>query len=127
MARMVRGEIISLKTRDFVFAAKAAGATPFRVLFHHLLPNALGVIIVYATLTVPVIILQEAFLSFLGLTVPGQEHSWGTLISEGLDAVNPVKICWWLVAFPGIAISLTLLALNFLGDGLRDAFDPKKA
>ncbi|MBL8027624.1 MAG: ABC transporter permease [Fibrobacteres bacterium] len=125
MARMVRGEILSLKTRDFVAAARASGASPSRILFRHLLPNTLGVIIVYATLTVPVIILQEAFLSFLGLTVPGQEHSWGALISEGLDAVNPVKIRWWLVVFPGAAISSTLLALNFLGDGLRDAFDPK--
>lgn len=125
MARMVRGEILSLKNRDFIAAARAAGATPFRILFNHLLPNTLGIIIVYATLTVPVVILQEAFLSFLGLTVPGQEHSWGALISEGLDAVNPVKIRWWLVAFPGMAISSTLLALNFLGDGLRDAFDPK--
>jgi oligopeptide transport system permease protein len=124
---MVRGEILSLKTRDFVSAAKAAGSSPFRILFHHLLPNTLGVVIVYATLTVPVIILQEAFLSFLGLTVPGQEHSWGSLISEGLDAVNPVKMRWWLVVFPGIAISSTLLALNFIGDGLRDAFDPKTA
>ncbi len=125
MARMVRGEVMAIKSRDFIAAAVASGASPLRLLIYHFLPNISGVVIVYATLTVPVVMLQEAFLSFLGLTVPGQEHSWGVLISEGLDAVNPVKIRWWLITFPGAAISLTLLALNFLGDGLRDAFDPK--
>jgi len=127
MARVVRGQVLTLKERDFVSAARASGAGPLRIIAIHILPSALGMIIVYATLTVPVIILQEAFLSFLGLTVPGQEHSWGALINEGIDAVNPVKISWWLVLFPGSALSVTLLALNFLGDGLRDAFDPKKA
>lgn len=127
MARVVRGQVLSLRERDFVAAARATGAGPLRILGRHILPNVAGIVIVYATLTVPVIILQEAFLSFLGLTVPGQEHSWGVLVSEGIDALNPVKVAWWLIVFPGAAISSTLLALNFLGDGLRDAYDPRKA
>ncbi len=127
MSRVVRGEVLSLKERDFVNAARAIGGSHGRILFSHILPNILSIVIVYATLTVPVIILQEAFLSFLGLTVPGQEHSWGMLINEGIDAINPVKISWWLILFPGLFLTSTLLALNFLGDGLRDAFDPKKA
>ncbi|MFH0920795.1 MAG: ABC transporter permease [Fibrobacterota bacterium] len=126
MARVVRGQVLSLKERDFVSAARASGAGTFRILWKHLLPNTLGVVVIYATLTVPVIVLQEAFLSFLGLTVPGQEHSWGMLINEGIDAVNPVKIAWWLICFPGFFLSATLLSLNFLGDGLRDALDPKE-
>jgi oligopeptide transport system permease protein len=125
MSRVVRGQVLTLKERDFVSAARASGAGAGRILFRHLLPNLLGIIIVYATLTVPVIILQEAFLSFLGLTVPGQEHSWGMLINEGIDAVNPVRISWWLIVFPGLFLTGTLLALNFIGDGLRDAFDPR--
>ncbi len=125
MARMVRGQILSLKERDFVSAARAVGAGPIRIVSRHLLPNALGIVIVYATLTVPVIILQESFLSFLGLTVPGQEHSWGTLLSEAVECVNPVNISWWLIVFPGSALTATLLALNFLGDGLRNALDPR--
>lgn len=125
MSRVVRGQVLTLKERDFVGAARASGAGAGRILFRHLLPNLLGIIIVYATLTVPVIILQEAFLSFLGLTVPGQEHSWGMLINEGIDAVNPVRISWWLIVFPGLFLTGTLLALNFIGDGLRDAFDPR--
>ena len=127
MSRVVRGEVLSLKERDYVSAARALGGSSGRIIFRHLLPNVLSIIIVYATLTVPVIILQEAFLSFLGLTVPGQEHSWGMLINEGMDAINPVKISWWLILFPGLFLSGTLLSLNFVGDGLRDAFDPKKA
>jgi oligopeptide transport system permease protein len=126
MSRVVRGEILSLKERDFVLAARAMGGNTWRIVRHHLLPNLAGIIAVYTTLTVPIIVLQEAFLSFLGLTVPGQEHSWGTLINEGIDAVNPVKISWWLIVFPGLAISATLLALNFIGDGLRDAWDPRE-
>ena len=126
MARMVRGQVLSLKERDFVSAALASGAGHLRILWKHLLPNTLGVVVVYATLTVPVIVLQEAFLSFLGLTVPGQEHSWGMLINEGIDAVNPVKISWWLICFPGFFLTATLLSLNFIGDGLRDALDPRE-
>jgi oligopeptide transport system permease protein len=127
MSRVVRGEVLSLKERDYVSAAKALGGSHGRIIIRHLLPNVLSIIIVYATLTVPVIILQEAFLSFLGLTVPGQEHSWGMLINEGIDAINPVKISWWLILFPGLFLTATLLSLNFMGDGLRDVFDPKKA
>lgn len=127
MSRVVRGEVLTLKERDYVNAARTLGGSHTRILLRHLLPNVLSIIIVYATLTVPVIILQEAFLAFLGLTVPGQEHSWGMLINEAIDAINPVKISWWLIFFPGIFLTVTLLSLNFLGDGLRDAFDPKKA
>ena len=127
MSRVVRGEVLTLKERDYVNAARALGGNHIRILLRHLLPNVLSIIIVYATLTVPVIILQEAFLAFLGLTVPGQEHSWGMLINEGIDAINPVKVSWWLILFPGTFLTMTLLSLNFLGDGLRDAFDPKKA
>jgi oligopeptide transport system permease protein len=126
MSRVVRGQILTLKERDFISAARAAGAGASRIIFRHLFPNLIGIIIIYATLTVPIIVLQEAFLSFLGLTVPGQEHSWGMLIFEGIDAINPVKISWWLIVFPGCAITFTLLALNFIGDGLRDAFDPRE-
>jgi len=125
MARVVRGQVLSLKERDYISAVRALGGNTSRILFRHLLPNLLGIIVVYATLTVPVIILQEAFLAFLGLTVPGQEHSWGMLINEGIDAINPVRISWWLIVFPGMFLTLTLLTLNFLGDGLRDAFDPR--
>lgn len=127
MSRMVRGEILTLKNRDYIQAARALGGSHLRIILQHLLPNVLSIIVVYATLTVPVIILQEAFLSFLGLTVPGQEHSWGMLINEGIDAINPVKISWWLIFFPGLFLFSTLLSLNFLGDGLRDALDPKRA
>jgi oligopeptide transport system permease protein len=129
MARIVRGQILSLKERDFVTALRSCGASPARIVFLHLIPNCLGVICVYATLTVPGIILQEAFLSFIGISfeVRGSDGvmkpiaSWGTLISEGAKVVDTAP---WLLLYPALFFSLTLLAINFLGDGLRDAFDP---
>ena len=122
MARIVRGQILSLKGQTFVEAARALGAGDGAVLFRHLVPNTLGPVIVYTTLTVPAVILQEAFLSFLGLGVQPPDASWGTLVSDG---ARVLAIFPWLVIFPGIALSLTLLAFNFLGDGLRDALDPQ--
>jgi oligopeptide transport system permease protein len=121
MARIVRGQVLSLKNQTFVEAARALGAGDLAIIFRHIVPNTLGPVIVYTTLTVPAIILQEAFLSFLGLGVQPPNASWGTLVSDGarLIALFP-----WLVVFPGIALSLTLLCFNFLGDGLRDALDP---
>lgn len=120
-ARIVRGQVVSLKAREFVEAARVLGAGPFRIILRHIVPNLLGVVIVYATLNVPAVMLQEAFLSFLGLGVEHPMPSWGTLIAEG---ARSMEVCPWLMVFPAITFSLTLLALNFLGDGLRDALDP---
>ena len=121
MARIVRGQVLSLKQQNFVEAARALGAGDSAIIFRHIVPNTLGPVIVYTTLTVPAVILQEAFLSFLGLGVQPPAASWGTLVSDGarLLALFP-----WLVIFPGLALSLTLFCFNFLGDGLRDALDP---
>ncbi|HPD15857.1 MAG TPA: ABC transporter permease [Planctomycetota bacterium] len=121
-ARIVRGQVMSLKEREFVEAARALGAGPLRLIFRHIVPNLLGVVIVYATLNVPAVMLQEAFLSFLGLGVEHPMPSWGTLMAEG---ARSMEVCPWLMVFPGVTFSLTLLALNFLGDGLRDALDPQ--
>lgn len=126
MARIVRGQVLSVKTLQFVTAARSLGETHLRILWKHILPNVMGVIIVYLTLTIPAVILDESFLSFLGLGVDPSQASWGTLLSSGAEAINPISSKWWLIVFPGVIMSLTLLALNFLGDGLRDALDPKK-
>jgi oligopeptide transport system permease protein len=123
MARIVRGQVLSLRHRPFVEASRALGAGPVRILSRHIIPNTLGVIIVYLTLTVPAIILYESFLSYLGLGIQPPMASWGSLIAEGADQMNPIRIYWWLIAFPGGLLVLTLLALNFVGDGLRDAWD----
>ena len=123
MARIVRGQVISLRSRAFVEASRVLGAGPWRILMRHIIPNVLGVVIVYVTLTVPAIILYESFLSYLGLGIQPPMASWGSLIAEGADQMNPIRIYWWLIAFPGGVMVLTLLALNFLGDGLRDAWD----
>ena len=125
MARIVRGQVLSLRTRNFVEASKALGASHSRVLFKHILPNVYGIIIVYLTLTVPAIILYESFLSYLGLGIQPPQASWGSLIAEGANQINPIRIYWWLLVFPGATLVSTLLALNFVGDGLRDAFDPR--
>lgn len=125
MARVVRGQVISLKTEPFVEAARALGAGAGRIIFRHLLPNIVGVVLVYLTLTIPRVMLFEAFLSFLGLGVEPPDVSWGLLAKEGIEALTPVRVYWWLVAFPSAALGVTLLALNFLGDGLRDALDPR--
>ena len=123
MARIVRGQVLSLRTRQFVDASRVLGAGPIWILRQHIIPNVLGIVIVYLTLTVPAIILYESFLSFLGLGVQPPMASWGLLINEGADQINPIRIYWWLVIFPGGVLVSTLLALNFLGDGLRDAWD----
>ncbi len=123
MARIVRGQVLSLRQRPFVEASRALGASPAHILARHIIPNTLGVVIVYLALTVPAIILYESFLSYLGLGVQPPMASWGSLIAEGADQMNPIRIYWWLIACPGCLLALTLLALNFLGDGLRDAWD----
>jgi oligopeptide transport system permease protein len=122
MARIVRGQVLSLRNQTFVEAARALGAGDSAIVFRHIVPNTLGPVIVYTTLTVPAVILQEAFLSFLGLGVQPPNASWGTLVSDG---ARVLALFPWLVVFPGIALSLTLLCFNFLGDGLRDALDPQ--
>jgi len=122
MARIVRGQVLSLKEQAFIEAARALGASDWAIIFRHIVPNTLGPVIVYTTLTVPAVILQEAFLSFLGLGVQPPDASWGTLVSDGAKVL---ALFPWLVIFPGIALSLTLLCFNFLGDGLRDALDPQ--
>ena len=123
MARIVRGEVLSLKRRPFVEASRALGAGPVWILTRHIIPNILGIVIVYVTLTVPAIILYESFLSYLGLGIQPPMASWGSLIAEGADQINPVRIYWWLLVFPGTLLVITLLTLNFVGDGLRDAWD----
>jgi peptide/nickel transport system permease protein/oligopeptide transport system permease protein len=123
MARIVRGQVLSLRQRPFVEAARALGAGPWRLLRRHIIPNVLGVVIVYLTLTLPAIILYESFLSYLGLGVQPPMASWGSLIAEGADQINPIRVFWWLIVFPGAVLVSTLLALNFVGDGLRDAWD----
>ena len=123
MARIVRGQGLSLRQRPFVEASRVLGAGTARILARHIIPNTLGVVIVYITLTVPGIILYESFLSYLGLGIQPPMASWGSLIAEGAEQMNPIRIYWWLIAFPGGFLVTTLLALNFLGDGLRDAWD----
>lgn len=127
MARVVRGQVISLRTEPFVEGARAIGANQSRIILRHILPNLLSVVIVYLTLTIPRVMLFEAFLSFLGLGVEPPNVSWGLLANEGIKVITPVKIYWWLIVFPSAALAITLYALNFLGDGLRDALDPKVA
>lgn len=121
-ARIVRGQVLSLKERDFVLAARSVGASSPSIIFRHLIPNTLGPIIVYFTLTVPSMILQEAFLSFLGLGVQAPRPSLGALINDG---ANQMVVFWWVLAFPGAVLALMLFSLNFLGDGVRDALDPQ--
>lgn len=122
MARIVRGQVLALREMDFVLAARIMGFSRTRIVLRHLIPNVLGPVIVYVTLTVPNVMLLEAFLSFLGLGVQAPMSSWGVLIKEGADCMEEFP---WLLIFPSLALSLTLFALNFLGDGLRDALDPR--
>ena len=124
MARIVRGQVISLKQKEFIEAAKSLGVKTRTIILKHLIPNTLGPVIVYLTLTVPSVILEEAFLSFLGLGVQAPMASWGTLISNGVEVM---EIAPWVLFFPAVMLALTLFSLNFLGDGLRDALDPKGA
>ncbi len=122
MARIVRGQILSLKKQEFVEAAVSLGLSHPRIIFRHLVPNVLGPVIVYTTLTVPAVMRLEAILSFLGLGVQPPMSSWGSLIKEGADRMYSDP---WLLVFPALFFSATLFCLNFLGDGLRDALDPK--
>lgn len=122
MARIVRGQILSMKEQEFILAARTIGVSKKRILFRHLLPNAMGAIIVTMTLAIPDAIFTEAFLSFIGLGVSAPMASWGVLASEG---VNNLRAYPFQLFFPAVAISVTMLAFNFLGDGLRDVLDPK--
>lgn len=124
MARITRAQTMHLKRSEFIEAARALGYSHGRILFRHLLPNLIGPIIVYATLTVPAVMLLEAVLSFLGLGVQAPMSSWGSLIKEGAEKMDAAP---WLLFFPGMFFCLSLFALNFLGDGLRDALDPKSS
>lgn len=121
-ARVVRGQVMSLKEQDFVVAARSLGTPSHEIVFRHLIPNTLGPVIVTFTLTVPSMILQEAFLSFLGLGVQPPQPSLGSLINDG---ANQMLVFWWTLVFPGGVMTVLLFALNFLGDGVRDALDPR--
>lgn len=124
MARVVRGQVLALKNLEFVTAAKASGAGFWHIVLKHLLPNVIGPVIIYASLTVPGVMLLEATLSFLGLGIQPPNASWGVLLGDGSQVMQTYP---WLLLYPGLFFSSTLLALNILGDGLRDAFDPKSA
>ena len=127
MARVVRGQVLSLRVQPFIEACRASGLTEWRIFTRHLLPNLIGPITVYATLTVPQAILQESFLSFLGIGIQPPVPTWGSLASDGLmPALNPIHHYWYMLLTPCLLLSVTLLSLNFLGDGLRDVFDPKR-
>ena len=125
MARVVRGQVISLKNEQFIEAARTVGCSRWRIIFKHLIPNVMGIVIIYLTLTIPAVMRFEAFLSFLGLGVQPPDVSWGGLVNDGVNVITPLKIYWWLIGFSGATLALTLFALNFLGDGLRDALDPR--
>ena len=122
MARIVRSQVLNLSRQEFILSAEAMGVSKLSIIFRHLIPNAMGPVIVYATLTVPQIMLLESFLSFLGLGVQPPLSSWGLLIRDGAVSMEEY---WWLLIFPSLAFSLTLFSLNFIGDGLRDAIDPR--
>ncbi len=127
MARVIRGQVLSLRAQPFIEACRANGLKERRIFIRHLLPNLIGPIAVYATLTVPQAILEESFLSFLGIGIQPPMPTWGALASEGLmPALNSIHSLWWLLVFPCTFLAVTLLSLNFLGDGLRDVFDPKR-
>ncbi|MEP0845442.1 MAG: ABC transporter permease [Phycisphaerae bacterium] len=123
VARVVRGQVLSLRERPFIEAARSLGLPTHRILLRHVLPNLAGHVAVFATLTVPQAILQESFLSFLGVGVQPPQATWGSLAADGIRLLNPVQFAWWLVIVPCVPLALTLLALNFVGDGLRDALD----
>ncbi|MDG1819378.1 MAG: ABC transporter permease [Porticoccaceae bacterium] len=122
MARIVRSQVMSLRKQEFVEAAHSLGLSEWTIIRRHIIPNTLGPVIVYTTLTIPSVMLLEAFLSFLGLGIQPPQSSWGLLINYGVETMEEYP---WLLIFPGLALSLTLFALNFLGDGLRDALDPR--
>ena len=123
MARIVRGQTLSIKHKEFIEAARAGGVGPLAIILRHVIPNLLGPVIIYVTLTIPDVILAESFLSFLGLGVQEPLTSWGVLISDG---ANQMEIAPWMLIFPALFMALTLFCFNFIGDGLRDALDPKE-
>lgn len=125
MARIVRGQVLVLKELAFVTAARTMGQSSWAILWKHLWPNLSTIVLTYLTLTIPAVIRDESFLSFLGLGIDDPAASWGSLLKDGAQVINPLDSKWWLLAFPATLMSACLLALNFLGDGLRDAFDPK--
>ena len=127
MARIVRGQVLSLRTRGFVEASRGLGAGHLWILRRHILPSLAGIVIVYLALMVPSVMLYESFLSFLGLGVQPPQASLGYLIAEGAGNINAIRTYWWLVVFPGATLVALLLALNFLGDALREAWDPRSA
>jgi oligopeptide transport system permease protein len=122
MARIVRGQTLSVKRKEFIEAAHAAGVSNWKIVRRHIIPNVLGPVIVYVTLTVPEVIMTESFLSFLGLGVQEPYTSWGVLISEGAGQMESAP---WMLIYPGLFLGITLFCFNFIGDGLRDALDPK--
>ncbi|MCX7857277.1 MAG: ABC transporter permease [Deltaproteobacteria bacterium] len=123
VARLVRAEILSLKTKDFVLAAKAIGLSEFKIIFSHILPNAMSPVYVVATFGIGGAILTESALSFLGIGVQPPTPSWGNILTQAKDSI---EVAWWLSLFPGLAIFLTVIGYNLIGEGLRDIFDPKK-
>ena len=126
MARIVRGQVLSLKSLQFVAAARSLGQSHAKIILRHLLPNLTGIVVIYLTLTIPSVILDESFLSFLGLGLQEPQVSWGLLLADGAQVINPIHSYWWLLVFPAVVMSGTLLALNFLGDALRDVLDPRE-
>jgi oligopeptide transport system permease protein len=122
MARIVRGQTLSVKRREFIEAARAAGVPSWKMILRHIVPNVMGPVVVYVTLTVPEVIIVESFLSFLGLGVQEPYTSWGVLISEGAGQMESAP---WMLIFPAVFLAVTLFCFNFIGDGLRDALDPK--
>lgn len=127
MARVVRGQVLSLRSQPFIEACRALGLPSWQILLRHLLPNLVGPVIIYATLTIPVAILQESFLSFLGIGIQPPMPTWGSLASEGLgEGLNPIYSRAWLLVVPCLLLALTLLSLNFVGDALRDILDPRR-
>ena len=122
MARIIRGQVLSIREKEYIDSAIMTGIPKSRIISRHILPNAIGPIIVYTTLTIPSVILLESFLSFLGLGIQPPMCSWGLLINYGVETMEEYP---WLLIFPGVVLSITLFSLNFLGDGLRDALDPK--
>jgi oligopeptide transport system permease protein len=123
MARVVRGQTLSLRTMEFIEAARAIGVPTRRIIFGHIVPNLLGVVVIYTTVTVPAVILTESVLSFLGLGIQEPMTSWGVLIEDGTKVM---EVAPWMLLFPGALLSITLYCFNFIGDGLRDALDPKE-
>jgi oligopeptide transport system permease protein len=122
MARVVRGQTLSIKSKEYIEAARAIGVPTYRIIFSHVVPNLLGIVVIYTSITVPSVILTESVLSFLGLGVQEPMTSWGVLIHDG---ANVMESSPWMIWFPGAALTLTLNCANFLGDGMRDALDPK--